>query len=127
MTLPLAPPIKPMLAKLAREIPPGDGWLFEPKWDGFRCIVFRDGDDIQLASRNEKPFNRYFPELLEPLFERLPDRCIVDGEIVVPDREGRGLDFDALLPADPSRRITRADAGRGDAVVVRGVRPPRPR
>ncbi len=97
MTLPLAPPIKPMLAKLAREIPPGDGWLYEPKWDGFRCIVFRDGDEIQLASRNERPFNRYFPELLEPLRERLPDRCIVDGEIVVPDREGRGLDFDALL------------------------------
>jgi ATP-dependent DNA ligase len=97
MTLPLIPPIKPMLAKLAREIPPGDGWLYEPKWDGFRCIVFRDGDDIQLASRNERPFNRYFPELIDPLLERLPDRCVVDGEIVVPDRDGRGLDFDALL------------------------------
>ena len=72
MTLPLAPPIKPMLAKLAREIPPGDGWLYEPKWDGFRCIVFRDGDEIQLASRNERPFNRYFPELLEPLLRAAP-------------------------------------------------------
>ena len=61
-----------MLAKLARTIPEGDGWLFEPKWDGFRCIVFRDGDDIELASRNERPFTRYFPELLEPLRAALP-------------------------------------------------------
>ena len=65
--LPLLPPIEPMLAKLARAIPDGDGWLYEPKWDGFRCIVFRDGDDIELGSRNERPFTRYFPELLEPL------------------------------------------------------------
>jgi ATP-dependent DNA ligase len=86
-----------MLAKLARTIPDGDGWLFEPKWDGFRCIVFRDGDDIELASRNERPFTRYFPELIEPLRDALPARCVVDGEIVVADREGRGLDFDALL------------------------------
>ena len=63
VALPLTPPFKPMLAKLARTIPDGDGWLFEPKWDGFRCIVFRDGDDIELASRNERPFTRYFPEL----------------------------------------------------------------
>jgi ATP-dependent DNA ligase len=97
MTLPLAPPLKPMLAKLSRIIPDGDGWLFEPKWDGFRCVVFRDADDIELASRNERPFTRYFPELLDPLREVLPPRCVVDGEIVVADREGRGLDFDALL------------------------------
>ena len=113
MTLPLAPPIKPMLAKLARAIPPGDGWLYEPKWDGFRCIVFRDGDEIQLASRNERPFNRYFPELLEPLLARLPGQCIVDGEIVVPDRDGRGLDFDALLqrihPAESRVRTLAAE------------------
>jgi len=86
-----------MLAKLARAIPEGDGWLFEPKWDGFRCIVFRDGDDIELASRNERPFTRYFPELLEPLKAALPDRAVVDGEIVVADGAGNGLDFDALL------------------------------
>ena len=86
-----------MLAKLARAIPDGDGWLFEPKWDGFRCIVFRDGDDIELASRNERPFTRYFPELLEPLKASLPERAVVDGEIVVADRAGNGLDFDALL------------------------------
>lgn len=97
MALPLEPPLKPMLAKLARAIPEGDGWLFEPKWDGFRCIVFRDGDRIELASRNERPFTRYFPELLGPLRFSLPDRCVVDGEIVVADRTGHGLDFDALL------------------------------
>ncbi|MBA3606747.1 MAG: ATP-dependent DNA ligase [Acidimicrobiia bacterium] len=97
MTLPLTPPVKPMLAKLSRQLPDGDGWLFEPKWDGFRCIVFRDGDDVELASRKERPFTRYFPELLDPLRSSLPARCVVDGEIVIPDRHGRGLDFDALL------------------------------
>ncbi len=92
-----------MLAKLARAIPkPIDGaddggWLFEPKWDGFRCIVFRDGDRIELYSRKLKPLARYFPELLEPLLRALPVRCIVDGEIVVPDADASGLDFDALL------------------------------
>jgi ATP-dependent DNA ligase len=96
MTLPITPPLKPMLAKLARAMPAGDGWLYEPKWDGFRCIVFREGDEIELHSRNERPFNRYFPELLDPLRATLPERCVVDGEIVVPNREGRGLDFDAL-------------------------------
>ncbi len=97
MALPLQPPLKPMLAKLARTIPEGEGWLFEPKWDGFRCVVFRDGDDIELASRNERPFTRYFPELLDPLRASLPERCVVDGEIVIADRDGHGLDFDALL------------------------------
>jgi ATP-dependent DNA ligase len=85
-----------MLAKLATTIPTGEGWWFEPKWDGFRCIVFRDGDEIQLASRNERPFNRYFPELLDPLRASLPERCVVDGEIVVPAHDDHGLDFDAL-------------------------------
>ena len=97
MKLPVLPPLKPMLAKLARTLPEGDGWLFEPKWDGFRCIVFRDGDELELASRKERPFTRYFPELLDPLRATIPERCVVDGEIVIPDREGRGLDFDALL------------------------------
>ena len=95
--LPLQPPIQPMLAKLQRAIPTGDGWLFEPKWDGFRCIVFRDGDRLELISRNLRPLARYFPELLEPLKAALPDRVVVDGEIVVADRHGHGLDFDALL------------------------------
>ncbi|BAN04033.1 ATP-dependent DNA ligase [Ilumatobacter coccineus] len=99
--LPIQPPIDPMLAKLARKIPTasdGDaGWLFEPKWDGFRCIVFRDGDRIELFSRNKRPLARYFPELIGPLLAATPERCIVDGEIVVPDAGDHGLDFDALL------------------------------
>ena len=95
--LPLQPPIEPMLAKLARSIPSGDDWLFEPKWDGFRCMVFRDGDRLELFSRKLKPLARYFPELLDPLLAALPERCVVDGEIVVPDRGDHGLDFDALL------------------------------
>ena len=97
MDLPLLPPFKPMLAKLTRTIPEGDGWLFEPKWDGFRCIVFRDADEIELTSRKERPFTRYFPELLDPLRGALPTRCVIDGEIVIADRDGNGLDFDALL------------------------------
>jgi ATP-dependent DNA ligase len=97
VTLPISPPLAPMLAKLATVIPGGDGWLYEPKLDGFRCIVFRDGDQIELASRNERPFTRYFPELIEPLLQQLPARCVVDGEIVIPDAGDRGLDFDALL------------------------------
>ena len=96
MQLPVQPPIKPMLAKLARTIPAEPDLLYEPKWDGFRCIAFRDGDDLQLASRNQKPFNRYFPELLPAMLDAFPDRCVVDGEIVVAHAEGKGLDFDAL-------------------------------
>ena len=97
MQLPFQPPLEPMLAKLARSIPEGDGWLFEPKWDGFRCIVFCDGDRIELISRKLRPLGRYFPELLEPLRSALPQRCVVDGEIVVAGADGNGLDFDALL------------------------------
>jgi ATP-dependent DNA ligase len=86
-----------MLAKAATAVPEGAGWRYEPKWDGFRCIVFRDGDALELTSRNERPFTRYFPELLAPLRAALADRCVVDGEIVIPAADGRGLDFDALL------------------------------
>ena len=95
--LPIQPPLEPMLAKLARAIPDGDGWLFEPKWDGFRCVVFREGDRLELISRKLRPLGRYFPELVDPLLAALPERCVVDGEIVVADTGGRGLDFDALL------------------------------
>ena len=101
--LPMQPPVEPMLAKLARAIPApvadadDGGWLFEPKWDGFRCIVFRDGDRVEMFSRKLKPLARYFPELVEPLLQALPSRCVVDGEIVVPDGNAHGLDFDALL------------------------------
>jgi ATP-dependent DNA ligase len=97
MRLPFQPPLEPMLAKLARSIPDGDGWLFEPKWDGFRCVVFRDGERLELISRKLRPLGRYFPELLGPLREALPERCVVDGEIVVADADSQGLDFDALL------------------------------
>jgi ATP-dependent DNA ligase len=83
-----------MLAKLAREMPVGDQWAYEPKWDGFRCIVFRDGDEIELGSRNERPLTRYFPDLVEPLLAALPDGAVVDGEIVI--KTDAGLDFDLL-------------------------------
>jgi ATP-dependent DNA ligase len=83
-----------MLAKAADDLPSGDGWLFEPKWDGFRCVVFRDGDEVELGSRNERPLTRYFPELPAALRAALPERAVVDGELVVPGTTG--LDFDAL-------------------------------
>ncbi len=95
MRLPFQPPLEPMLAKLAAELPQGDGWLFEPKWDGFRAIVFRDGDDVYIQSRDLKPLDRYFPELGPVLRRSLPYRCVVDGEIVIPGADG--LDFDSLL------------------------------
>ena len=84
-----------MLSSTAEGLPAGDGWLFEPKWDGFRTLVFRDGDEILLQSRDEKPMNRYFPELLSPLARTLPERCVVDGEVVIAGPGG--LDFEALL------------------------------
>ena len=83
-----------MLAKLSRELPEGPGLFYEPKWDGFRCIVFRDGDDVELGSRNEKPLTRYFPELVDALRRELPERCVLDGEIVIAGPDG--LEFDAL-------------------------------
>jgi ATP-dependent DNA ligase len=95
MNLPVAPPVEPMLAKLTRELPPDGDYLFEPKWDGFRCIVFRDAGEIELGSRNQRPLTRYFPELVEVLRARLPERCVLDGEIVIAT-DGR-LDFEALL------------------------------
>ena len=82
-----------MLAKLTRELPVGE-FLYEPKWDGFRAIVFRDGDHVEIGSRNEKPLTRYFPELVEPIRAQLPEQCVVDGEIVIATE--RGLDFDLL-------------------------------
>ncbi|MEW2134356.1 ATP-dependent DNA ligase [Streptomyces sp. NPDC005435] len=100
MDLPVMPPVKPMLAKPVATIPPG--MHYEAKWDGFRAIVFRDGDEVELGSRTGKTLTRYFPELVAALKERLPERCVLDGEIVIA-REGR-LDFDALTerihPAD---------------------------
>jgi len=94
MSFPIEPPIEPMLAKLATDLPPGEGWLFEPKWDGFRAIVFRDRDRFYIQSRDLKPLDRYFPELEASFRKSLPERCVVDGEIVIVGP--RGLDFDAL-------------------------------
>ena len=93
MDLPVMPPIKPMLAKPLSKLPTGDV-SYEPKWDGYRCIVFRDGEEIVMGSRNERPLNRYFPEMIEPFREHLPQRCVVDGELIV-SIDG-SLDFDAL-------------------------------
>ena len=92
--LPVNPPLLPMLAKRVGELPAEGDWIFEPKWDGFRALIFRDGDEILIQSRDEKPLNRYFPELLDPLRSALPARCVLDGEIVIV--KDNGLDFDAL-------------------------------
>jgi len=92
--LPIGPPVLPMLAKRVSELPQGEGWIFEPKWDGFRALVFRDGDETLLQSRDEKSLNRYFPELVEQLEAQLAPRCVLDGEIVV--ARGGALDFEAL-------------------------------
>ena len=91
---PIEPPIEPMLAKLANELPPAGAYLYEPKWDGFRAIVFRGDKELYIQSRDSRPLDRYFPELHDALLERLPKSCVVDGEIVIAG--ANGLDFDAL-------------------------------
>src|ERR1700741_4426196 len=95
MRLPFAPPLAPMLSSAADALPGGEGWQVEPKWDGCRTLVFRDGGEILLQSRDEKPMNRYFPELEAPLAQALPERCVVDGEVVIVG--DAGLDFEARL------------------------------
>jgi ATP-dependent DNA ligase len=92
--LPVMPPVKPMLAKPVAAIP--EGQLYEPKWDGFRSVVFRDGDEVEIGSRNERPMTRYFPELVDAVRARFPERAVVDGEIVVLDRDRNTLDFEVL-------------------------------
>ena len=106
----VTPPVDPMLAKLADDIPTTDGFLFEPKWDGFRSIVFRTDDSVYIQSRDLKPLDRYFPELHEALLERLPPGCVIDGEIVIATNSG--LDFDLLqLRLHPAATIERAVRG----------------
>ncbi|MFN8074860.1 MAG: ATP-dependent DNA ligase [Kineosporiaceae bacterium] len=109
MQLPVMPPLKPMLAKAADAVPtePDGVWLYEPKWDGFRVIVYRDGDEVVLGSRNEKPLTRYFPEVAEAVLRELPERVVLDGELVVPrERDGRQrLDWESL-----SQRIHPAES-----------------
>lgn len=94
MHLPVMPPVAPMLAKPAPDIPPGQ--LYEPKWDGFRSIIFRDGDEVEIGSRNGRPMTRYFPEVVEAVLANFPARAVIDGEIVVADTERNTLDFEAL-------------------------------
>lgn len=105
MKLPVMPPVAPMLAKSVPDIPPNA--LYEPKWDGFRAIIFRDGHEVEIGSRNEKPMTRYFPELVTAFLSELPERCVVDGEIVIATADG--LDFEALQqrihPADSRVRM----------------------
>jgi ATP-dependent DNA ligase len=105
MKLPVMPPVSPMLAKSVASIP--DSASYEPKWDGFRSICFRDGDEVELGSRNERPMTRYFPEPVAAVTAELPDRCVIDGEIVI--ATDHGLDFEALLqrihPADSRVRM----------------------
>src|ERR1700761_6912513 len=95
MELPVNPPVAPKMAEPVDAIPDGD-YVFEPKWDGFRSIVFRDGDEVEIGSRNERPMTRYFPELVTAIRAELPERGVIDGEIVIPDAAGRRLDFEAL-------------------------------
>jgi ATP-dependent DNA ligase len=108
MDLPVMPPVAPMLAKSVKDIPAGE-MSYEPKWDGFRSVIFRDGEEVEIGSRNERPMTRYFPELVTAVRASLPERCVIDGEIVIPDAEGRRLDFEALLqrihPADSRVRL----------------------
>jgi ATP-dependent DNA ligase len=96
MHLPVSPPVAPMLARPVTRIPDGP-FSFEPKWDGFRSIIFRDRAEVEIGSRNERPLTRYFPELVTAARAGLPERCVVDGEIVIPDTAGQRLDWDALL------------------------------
>jgi ATP-dependent DNA ligase len=106
-----------MLAKRIEQIPEGDAWIFEPKWDGFRALVFRDGDEIYIQSRDAKPLNRYFPDLLDPLRSTLPPRCVLDGEIVIVT--GKGLDFDRLqLRLHPAASRVRLLAEQTPASIV---------
>jgi ATP-dependent DNA ligase len=108
MDLPVMPPVAPMLAKAVKDIPLG-ALSYEPKWDGFRSVVFRDGGEVEIGSRNERPMTRYFPELVAAFLANLPERSVIDGEIVIPAAEGKRLDFDALLqrvhPADSRVRL----------------------
>lgn len=94
MKLPVQPPVLPMLAKRVSALPETGSWIFEPKWDGFRALIFRDGNEVMLQSRDSKSLNRYFPELITPVTDQLPERCVLDGEIVI--ARGGVLDFDAL-------------------------------
>jgi ATP-dependent DNA ligase len=117
VNLPVNPPVLPMLAKRVSALPPGDDWIFEPKWDGFRTLIFRDGDEVFIQSRDEKPLNRYFPELVEVLEAQLPRQCVLDGEIVI--ASGDALQFEALqMRLHPAASRVKKLAGEIPASVV---------
>jgi ATP-dependent DNA ligase len=117
MNLAVNPPVLPMLAKRVGELPPGEGWIFEPKWDGFRTLIFRDGDEVFIQSRDEKPLNRYFPELIAPLQAQLPKRCVLDGEIVIARDES--LEFELLqLRLHPAESRVKKLASETPASIV---------
>ena len=117
MDLPVMPPVAPMLARAVSGIPPGR--YYEPKWDGFRSIVFRDGDEVEIGSRNERPMSRYFPEVADAVRASVPPRCVLDGEIVVASDDGRTLDFWALQQRlHPAASRVRLLAGRTPAAFV---------
>jgi ATP-dependent DNA ligase len=117
MDLPVQPPVLPMLAKRVSDLPAGDQWIFEPKWDGFRTLVFKDGDEIFLQSRDEKPLNRYFPEVVATLKAQLPKQCVLDGEMVI--AQDGALDFEALqMRLHPAESRVRKLAGEIPASVV---------
>lgn len=123
MEIPVQPPIAPMLAKRVDTIPQSKGWIFEPKWDGFRALVFRDGDELLIQSRDLKPLNRYFPEVVEALKAQLPERCVLDGEVVIARARGKdgalSLDFEALqLRVHPAESRVKLLARETPASVV---------
>jgi ATP-dependent DNA ligase len=130
MRLPVMPPVAPMLAKPVEDIPSG-AFSYEPKWDGFRSIVFRDGDEVLIGSRNERPMTRYFPEVVDAITANLPDRCVLDGEIVVPDPSGRRLEFETLQqrihPAESRVRLLASRSARGAGRSRKRSPPPSPR
>jgi ATP-dependent DNA ligase len=118
MDLPVMPPVSPMLAKAVPAIPTG-AYVFEPKWDGFRSIVFRDGAEVEIGSRNERPMTRYFPELVDAIVAELPPRCVIDGEIVLPDFAAGRLNFEALqLRLHPAASRVKLLAGQTPAHFV---------
>jgi ATP-dependent DNA ligase len=117
MKLPVEPPLLPMLAKRVAALPEVGDWIFEPKWDGFRALIFRDGNEVQLQSRDAKPLNRYFPELIGAVTENLPERCVIDGEIVI--ARGGTLDFDALqMRLHPAASRVRMLSEQSPAAIV---------
>ncbi len=117
MQLAVNPPLAPMLSRRIEQIPAGGDWIFEPKWDGFRALLFRDGGEVLIQSRDEKSLNRYFPELIEPLRQQLPRRCVLDGEVVI--AIDGALDFEALqMRIHPAASRVRLLAGQTPASIV---------